>query len=117
MTLEPQELARYIVDALSAKIASDILLLDLEGVTLIADYFVIATGESERQLRAMSRDLEVQLKEEWRIAPLSVEGTAAAGWVLLDYGSVVVHLFSPSQRRRYNLEEFWNKARVVVRIA
>ena len=92
-------------------------MLDLEGVTLIADYFVIATGESERQLRAMSRDLEARLKEEWRIAPLSIEGTAAAGWILLDYGSVVVHLFSPRQRERYNLEEFWSDARTVVRIA
>jgi ribosome-associated protein len=116
-TLEPLELARTIVDRLSAQVAADILLMDLTEITLIADYFVIATGESDRQLRAMSRNLQDQLKEEQRLAPLSVEGTAAAGWVLLDYGSVVVHLFSPRQRERYQLEEFWGNARTIVRIA
>jgi ribosome-associated protein len=98
-------------------VAADILLMDLTEVTLIADYFVIATGESDRQLRAMSRGLQEGLKEEQHLAPLSVEGTAGAGWVLLDYGSVVVHLFSPRQRERYQLEEFWSNARTVVRIA
>ncbi|MBC7234525.1 MAG: ribosome silencing factor [Chloroflexi bacterium] len=105
------------MDSLSAKLAADILLLDLTGITLIADYFVIATGESERQLRTMSRSLEQEIKEKHHIAPLSIEGTASAGWILLDYGSVVVHLFSERQRKRYNLEEFWSNARTVVRIA
>ena len=96
---------------------SDVLLLDLSGITIIADYFVIATGESERQLRAIAEEMLQQLKRDHGIVPLSTEGTAASGWLLLDYGSSVVHLFSEAQRRRYELEDLWSDARTVVRIA
>lgn len=96
---------------------SDVLLLDLAGVTLIADYFVIATADTERQLNAISEDLTLQLKRDHGKMPLSVEGTPASGWMLLDYGSIVVHLFSPGQRQRYRLEELWSKARTVIRMA
>ncbi|OGO05565.1 MAG: ribosome silencing factor [Chloroflexi bacterium RBG_13_56_8] len=111
------ELARIIIEAIAGKLGSDVLLLDLSGITIIADYFVIATGESTRQLRAIHEALIEQLKEEHHITPLSTEGTGEAGWLLLDYGSVVVHLFSEAQRRRYQIEELWNRARTVVRIA
>ena len=96
---------------------SDVLLLDLAGITLIADYFVIATTESERQLRAISEDITQQLKVQHGVAPLSSEGTAASGWVLLDYGAVVVHLFTATQRERYRLEDLWQNARTVLRMA
>ncbi|NLD43769.1 MAG: ribosome silencing factor [Chloroflexi bacterium] len=105
------------MDILSAKFGSDILLLDLQGLTIIADYFVIATGDSVRQLDAMAEDLRKQLKEELSLVPLAVEGTAASGWVLMDYGSIVVHLFSPAQRQRYRLEDLWEQARTIVRMA
>ena len=105
------------MDVIAAKLGSDVLLLDITGVTLIADYFVIATGDSERQLQAIKEQVLLQLKADHGVAPLSIEGTATSGWVLLDYGSVVVHLFSARQRRRYRLEEFWSNARTVVRIA
>lgn len=95
---------------------SDILLLDLAGVTLIADYFVIATGESTRQLKAIAESVVQQLKSDHEIRPLGVEGTADSGWVLIDYGSVVVHLFSEAQRNRYQLEQLWSEARTVVRM-
>ena len=110
-------MARLIVDLVAAKMGADILLLDLSGVTLIADYFVIATADSERQLRAISSDLAQQLKNEHELSPLSVEGTPASGWILLDYGGIVVHVFSPRQRDHYKLEEFWSEARTVVRMA
>lgn len=96
---------------------SDVLLLDLTGITLIADYFVIATAESERQLGAIREDIAQQLKTEQGIRPLSVEGTATSGWILLDYGAVVVHLFSTVQRQRYRLEDLWHDARTVLRMA
>lgn len=95
---------------------ADILLLDLAGLTLIADYFVIATAETDRQLNAMAEEIVAELKGEGR-APLHIEGLAEAGWVLLDYGDVVVHLFLESQRDYYDLEGLWSKARTVVRIA
>jgi len=96
---------------------SDVLLLDLSQVTLIADYFVIATGNTERQLKAMAEDVAQSLKNDHGINPLSVEGTASSGWILIDYGGVVVHLFSQTQRDRYRLEDLWRDARTVVRIA
>jgi ribosome-associated protein len=105
------------VDIIAAKMGADILLLDLTGITIIADYFVIATADSDRQLQAIADDLQAQLKADESVRPLAVEGTAGAGWVLLDYGSVVVHLFSPHQREYYALEEFWEKGRTVVRVA
>ncbi|MGI6376108.1 MAG: ribosome silencing factor [Anaerolineae bacterium] len=116
-TLEALELARYIVDTLAGKMGADILLLDMQEVTLITDYFVIATAASERQIGALSSDVVEQTKRECDTAPMSVEGTPAGGWVLLDYGSVVVHLFSEEQRAHYQLEELWEKARTVLRIA
>ena len=116
-TLEQIDLARYMVDAITSKMGADILLLDLSGVTLIADYFIIATAESQRQLSAISEEIVQQVKEGQQISPLSVEGTAASGWVLVDYGGVVVHLFTPKQREFYRLEDLWAEARTVVRIA
>ena len=116
-TLEQIDLARYMVDAITSKMGADILLLDLSGVTLIADYFIIATADSQRQLSAISEEIVQQVKEGQQISPLSVEGTAASGWVLVDYGGVVVHLFTPKQREFYRLEDLWAEARTVVRIA
>lgn len=95
---------------------ADIVLLDLSQVTLIADYFIIATGESERQLDALAQGVVEQGKEVG-LQPLSIQGTPASGWTLIDYGSIVVHLFSPAQRKRYQLEEFWSNGRTIVRIA
>ena len=96
---------------------ADILLLDLAGLTLIADYFVIANADSDRQLGALAEGIAADLKELAQRDPLHVEGTPAGGWVLMDYGGVIVHLFSTAQRAYYHLEELWSKARTVVRIA
>jgi ribosome-associated protein len=109
--------AHVIVDAIANKMGSDILLLDLSEVTVIADYFIIATGESARQMEAIAEDIQAQLKETQGLNPISVEGTAGSGWVLIDYGGIVVHVFSEAQRHRYQLEEFWSDARTVVRVA
>lgn len=104
------------VDLLSDKQASDILLLDIRGVSLIADYFVICTVGSERQGAAILRDLDERLLEDFRRRPLNPEGRADSGWVLLDYGDVVVHVFAPAQRAFYDLEELWSSATPLVRL-
>ena len=96
---------------------ADILLLDLGGLTLIADYFVITTGETDRQLAAMTEDVLQQLEEKHQIKCLHVEGAPESGWVLMDYGSVVVHLFSEAQRSYYQLEQLWKDAHTIVRMA
>jgi ribosome-associated protein len=95
--------------------AGDIVLLDVREITILADYFIISSGTSERQIRALLNAVSRQLKSEVG-PPLGVEGEASGGWVLIDYGDVVVHIFAPETRRLYDLEGFWEDARTVVRI-
>jgi ribosome-associated protein len=95
--------------------AEDIVLLDVREITILADYFVICSGTSERQIRALSNDVSRQLKSEVG-APLNIEGEASGGWVLIDYGDVVVHIFAPETRKLYDLEGFWQDAKTIVRI-
>jgi ribosome-associated protein len=114
--VESIEKARRIVEISSDKFASDIALLDTRAVSSLADYFVIVSGESPRQLAALSDEIERSLKKE-RISPVRREGTAASGWMLLDYGDIIVHVFSSPEREYYNLDELWSLAKPVVRIA
>jgi ribosome-associated protein len=90
--------------------------LDIRPVSVVADYFVICSGSSERQLEAVTRDITEALKREAQLAPLHKEGDSRSGWVLLDYGDVVVHIFSPAEREYYRLEELWGAALPLVRI-
>jgi ribosome-associated protein len=94
---------------------ADILLLDVGEITILADYFILCSANSERHLRALSGDVAKQLKGDVG-SPLSVEGEPESGWVLIDYGDVVVHLFMPAVRGFYALEELWQAAQTVVRI-
>ena len=109
-------LARRIVDLASDKQASDIVLLDIRGISLIADYFVICTVGSERQAGAILKDIGEKVLEEFGRKPLHTEGKPDSGWVLLDYGDVIVHVFSQSQRAFYNLEQLWSAATPIVRL-
>jgi ribosome-associated protein len=113
---DPQELARRIVELASDKQASDIVLLDIRSMSAVADYFVICTTLSERQMTAVVRDVVDQLRDEIHARPLRVEGKGASGWVLIDYGDVVVHVFGPEQRAFYRLEELWSAAVPLVRM-
>ncbi len=81
----------------------------------MADYFVIATGESERQIRAIVDDVAEALRAEG-IRPYSSEGTSDSGWVLMDFGDVILHVFAPKEREYYRLEQMWRQAPVVLRI-
>lgn len=107
--LEGLELARYVVDVVEDRKAEDIVLLDLRPDTVIADFFVIANGTSERQLRALSDYVREDVKENLREIPFSTEGTPESGWILMDYGSVVVHLFGSEQREYYDIEGLWSQ--------
>jgi len=112
---DPGELAHRIVDVASDKKAADIVLLRTSEITTMADYFVIASGRSERQVQALSTAIVDELRDEG-IKPLGVEGMSSARWVLLDYGSVIVHLFAPEEREYYGLEKLWSSATQVVRL-
>lgn len=98
------------------KKAENIVLLDLRPDTVIADFFVICTGTSDRQLRALADYVDEGVHERFGVQPYSREGTAESGWVLLDYGTVVVHLFLEDKRRYYDLEGLWRKAHVLLSI-
>ncbi len=105
------------MDLVEDKQASDIVLLDIHEQTSIADYFVIATVDNERQAQAIENDILEKLKLEQNIRPLGIEGVEnRSGWTLLDYGDVIVHLFTEEMRHYYNLEELWAKANVVVKV-
>lgn len=106
---DPRELAERIAQAASDKKASDIVVLDVRSVTIIADYFVICTGGTERQVRAIMAGVVEDLAEDG-IDPLHAEGQPEAGWVVLDYGDVVVHVFGPEERKYYRLESVWSGA-------
>jgi ribosome-associated protein len=94
----------------------NIVLMDLREVTLIADYFVICTGTSERQLKAIIERIRTNIKQDHGVFPLYVEGDGRSGWTLLDYSSVVVHVFSEELRDYYNLEDVWREAKILLRI-
>jgi len=113
--LETIEYARKAVDVASEKQATDILLLDIRQVTTFADYFLIMTAESRRQMEALSEDMEQVLKLSG-VALHHREGTPEAGWLLLDFSDVIVHLFAPEERGLYKLEELWSTGQQVVRI-
>ena len=103
------------MEAASNKQASDIVLLDVRDMCSFADYFVICAGENERQLRAVYDEIEHSLKKE-RVLPHHHEGTIDSGWLLLDYGDVIVHIFGAPEREYYRLDELWREAKTVLRI-
>ena len=113
--LDSIELARTIIDAIAEKKGSDILLLDIRPVSLLADYFVICSGETERQIKAITDEV-LERTTKAKVVPLHIEGEPPSGGVLMDYGSVIVHIFAPAERDYYRLEELWSDAPVVVKV-
>jgi ribosome-associated protein len=107
--------AREIVDTAVDKKASDVTLIEIGRITTLADFFVICTGTSDRQIGALARAIEERTDEE-DIALLHREGVPADGWILLDYGQVIVHIFSPEQRAYYDLERRWQEAPTRLRV-
>ena len=113
--LSALEVARKIVDAAEDKKAADIVLLDVTDLTSMADYFVICSGGSERQLGAIGDGIAEKLREEG-VRPIGREGGSNSHWTLLDFGAVVVHIFAPPERDYYALEKYWSKAKTVLRV-
>ena len=107
--LSPEELAREIAKVLDSKKARDIKLLQVGSQTVLADYFVICNGTSNTQIKALSGEVEDKLAES-SILPAHIEGYNEASWILMDYSSVVVHIFNRDTRKFYNLEKLWGQA-------
>jgi ribosome-associated protein len=112
---EALDLARRIVELAEDKKAADIVLLDLGGQTSVADAFVICSGGSERQIDAIADGILAGMRDE-HVKPIGREGRPESHWVLLDFGSVIVHVFTPPERDYYQLERHWSAARTVLRV-
>jgi ribosome-associated protein len=111
--LDPAQMARAAADAASDKKASDVLLLDVREITTIADYFVICSGNNARQIQAIADAVDEALRAQGA-RPLNREGVADTGWLLLDFGDIIVHIFGPKEREYYRIERLWNEAKTVV---
>ncbi|HSL97277.1 MAG TPA: ribosome silencing factor [Candidatus Deferrimicrobiaceae bacterium] len=109
------DLARRIVALAEDKKAADIVLLDLTALTTLADYFVVASGGSERQLDAIADGIVSGMRDE-RVHAYGREGTAASHWILVDFGTVIVHVFTPPERDYYQLERHWAEAKTILRL-
>ena len=104
--MDNRELAIKTGEILSSKKAEDVIVLGIAEQSSFADFFVNATAMNERQLSALSGEIEDKLAEDGAI-PKNIEGKPASGWILLDYGDIVVNLFLPQQRDMYQLEKIW----------
>ena len=110
--LSPQELAVQVVKALDSKKAQDIKVLKTYELTVLADYFIICTASSTTQIKTLTGEVEKIAKDNGEPLPRS-EGYRSGGWVLVDYGSVVVHLFLKELRDFYSLERLWGDAQEI----
>jgi ribosome-associated protein len=115
--VESLGLANLITDIIVDLMGVDIVVLDLTAITTFTDYFIIASGSSHRQLDAMQNRIREEMKKlDEPILARNVEGVSDTGWVLIDFNSVIVHLFDHEKRAYYQLEELWKNARVVAHI-
>jgi ribosome-associated protein len=112
---QPLELARAVVSTLEDKKGEDILLMDIQNIASFADYFVLCSGTSDRMLDGLADAVMESAKKGFQVNA-SVEGQPIDGWLVVDLGDVVVHLFSPEQRDYYDIEKLWDRGKVLVRL-
>jgi ribosome-associated protein len=104
--LNNHELATLAGETISAKKGEDVVLIDIAQQSSFADYFVNATATNERQLKALTEDVEDKLAEVGTL-PKNIEGAPSSGWILMDYGDVIINVFLPEQRDTYRIEKIW----------
>lgn len=108
--LSPEELAQRIAEIASDKVAHDIRVFDLRGIVSYTDFFVICTGNTERQTKAIHDAIYQELKDVHGRLPRRVEGLTESRWILMDYLDAVIHVFTPDARSYYRLEQLWGDA-------
>ena len=107
-------MAHLLVDTILEKKGTDITLLDIRDQAVFADYFLLCNGDNARQLGALTEGIAEEAKKNARTLPLGVEGDPQSGWMLVDFGDLIVHIFAPEKRNYYNLEELWSQAHTVL---
>ena len=112
---ESRAMALRVAEVISDTPASDTLVIDIQDLSSVADYFVICSGDNDRQVRAISREL-LDRFEEAGLRPRRQEGDPSSGWIVMDYGDVIVHIFNTRQREFYRLEELWAEAPTLLAI-
>jgi len=110
---QSQHMALTIAEAADDRKGSDIAILKVDEVSYLADFFILVTGFSTVQVRAIARAIEDSVEEHFQRFPLRTEGKAEGSWVLQDFGEVIVHIFLPEERQFYNLDAFWSHAEPV----
>ena len=104
------ELLKKIVEILDTKKAINIKQIDIKDKTTIADYFIVASGTSNTHVKSLANNVEEELKKE-NIVPNKIEGYESATWILMDYGEVIIHLFTEKERENYSIEDLWEKVK------
>ena len=112
MTSNPRQIITKAINAAEDKKAKNIVVLDIEAISSVCDYFIICSGNSSTQVKAIAENIEERLEEQG-INLIRKEGMAEARWILLDYGDFVFHVFLEEERNYYNLERLWGDAKVV----
>ena len=102
-----KEILRIAADALAEKKCSDLKVIDISGVSVIADYFMIVSGHNANQIRAMADNVDEKLNKAG-IHPKQIEGYTSASWILMDYGDIIIHIFNEEQRLYYDIERIWS---------
>lgn len=108
--VQSENLARHLAELADSKKAEDIVVLDMRGLVAYTDFLVVSTARNERQARAIVDEVRVRVKKESGLLPGGVDGGGEAGWTIIDYLDVVLHVFTPEARDRYQLEDLWHEA-------
>lgn len=109
---QSKKMASIAYEALESKKGEDIKVIDISEISVVADYFVIATGTNASQVDTLVRAVEDSLSEKG-IEPKRIEGTKTASWILMDYGDIIIHIFSEEDRLFYNLEKMWTNGKLI----
>ncbi len=107
--IDAEKLANFCVAEAENKLAENIVQIRVTPQTTIADYFILCTANNEPHINAVVNNIERQVRDEFKVRPLSVDGDAASGWILIDFGVVIVHVMTESCRDRYQLESLWSE--------
>jgi ribosome-associated protein len=115
MSVKPDEIMSFVMDAAEDKKAMNVIALNLEGLSLVTDYYVICHGNSETQVQAIATEIKKRAEEKG-VTIRGLEGVNTARWILVDMGDVVAHVFHRDDREYYNIERLWSDAKVVERV-